>query len=162
MGDLTRCLREHRGLGGYCDAGEAEGGQVVGLARGDDVVVDDHFGVFPDGAGVNDIVFDREEGSGALAFQHVRGAEHPGSVADGGCQLALLGDVADELDGFGMAADEVGRKAAGCDDAVEVFGAGGIVRDIGLTGVAELAGIAFAGGRAGTRLPFPGTSDRRG
>lgn len=127
----------------------AEGGEIVGLARGDEVAVDHDFSVFPRCAGVDHVVFDGKEGSDAAAFEHVvGGAETPAAVADGGNEFALRVDIGDELVGFGVTADMVGRVAAGGDETIEVRCRDFVVRFVGHAGVAQFRRVRCAGFRA--------------
>src|SRR5207244_10261515 len=100
----------------------AEGGDVVGPARGDEVTVHHHLLVNPLGARIDHIVLDREEGGGLLALDDARAGEHPARVADGCYHLALLGGLAHQLHHALVAAHHVGRIAAGHDHRVELDG----------------------------------------
>src|SRR5258707_9774061 len=90
---------------------------------------------------VDDVVFDGEEAGGLLALERLRRAEDPGAVADGRDDLALLGHFGDEPENALGAAEEVGREAAGDDDAVEVVGRDVLDALVAFRWVAELAGI---------------------
>ena len=121
-----------------------EGGQIVGGAAGDDVAVADAGSVLPDAAGVFDVVANGEEAGHFPTLEAFRRAEHPGTVADGREDLALLAGLGDQVDHRRMSAHVVGRIAAGDDDRVEVGRldlAGG---DVGLGGISVLRGVGFA------------------
>src|SRR5207248_4127150 len=68
----------------------AEGRQIVGVARRDQIAVDDDLGVLPVAAGGHEVVLDREERRRLAAFEDPRRDEHPARVADGGDDFPLL------------------------------------------------------------------------
>src|SRR6476659_9306750 len=125
----------------YLDGFAAEGGEILGLAGGDQIPVDHDFGVGVDAAGVNDIVLDGKEAGGVAAFESASGTEDPGAVADGCDEFAFGIDIANEMDGPRMTANVVGCVATGNDHAVEMRRAGGMVRQIARDRVADFAQI---------------------
>ena len=98
-----------------------EGGDVVGLAAGDELAVDHDFFVAPPGAGVAQVGLQAGPAGQVLAFDQVGVDQRPRAVADGGDGLVLAAEFADEGDGFGVQAQLVGiGDAAGQDQGVEV------------------------------------------
>ena len=80
----------------------------------------DHRGVFPHGAGVDQVVLDARRAGDPHAAIDAGRDRNPAAVADGGHQLAGGGELAHQLQHLGVAAELVGHEAAGHDQAVEI------------------------------------------
>src|SRR5215212_7495747 len=78
-----------------------EGGDVVGLAAGDESVVRDDLFVNPLRARVNQVGLDGRPGGHRAAFDRARFDERPGAVADCRDGLARVEERLDEGDGLG-------------------------------------------------------------
>src|ERR1700694_576563 len=74
----------------------AERIKVAGIARCDDAVIDNDLGIFPFGAGIDDISLDRLVRCHPATFGKAGLDQQPGCVADGGDDLLLIVDVLDE------------------------------------------------------------------
>src|ERR1700722_19244836 len=135
---------ENRASRQHFDRSAAEGGQIFGLAGGDQIPVHHHLGILEDRAGIDHVVSNREEAGGAAAFQNTGRAEDPWSMADRRDQFPFGIHIAHELIGLRMAADVIGRIAAGNHPAIVVARIGLIVGESALSRITKLAGIRFA------------------
>jgi amino acid efflux transporter len=103
----------------------AEGGQVVGVAAGDEVAVLDDLLVDPFGPGVAQVGLEAGPAGDGAAAHDVGLDEGPRRVADRRDGLAAGDEVADERDGVRVGAQRVGvRDAAGEHERVEVVDRG--------------------------------------
>jgi hypothetical protein len=101
----------------------AEGGDVFGLAAGDEVAVLHNLLVDPVGAGVFEIGVDGGPGGDGLTFDDVGLDQAPGAVADGGDGFAGFDELFNEGYGVLVGAEDVGVDlAAGEDEGVVVGG----------------------------------------
>lgn len=102
-----------------------EGGDVVGVAAGDNALVHDDLLVDPFGAAEGEFVFQAGPAGHFQAFADAGFAEAPGAVADGGDGCAVVVERTDELHGVRVQAELVGVDgAAGQEEAVVVAGVG--------------------------------------
>ena len=123
------------------DDGPAEIGEIVGLAAGDEVAVDDDRSILPDGAGIDEVVFDAGRARDADAAVNAGRDRNPAAVADRGDEFFGFGELAHETFYFFVAAKFIGHEAAGDHDAVEVVALHEGDRSIRATRVAVLAAI---------------------
>jgi len=110
------------GFGQGCDDLVAEGGDVFGLAAGDEVAVLDDFFVDPGGAGVFEVGVDGGPGGDGLSFDDVGFDQAPGAVADGGYGFSRFYELLDEGDGVFVGAELVGVDLAAREDEGIVVG----------------------------------------
>ena len=105
------------------------------------------FRVDPLAAGVDHIVFDREEGGHLAAADNVGRHQHPAGMADGRHQLAGLGGSSHQIHHGRMAAHHVRRIPAGDNDPVEIFNPNRIGRGVDLGRQTGLAMVGFGAAR---------------
>jgi hypothetical protein len=113
-----------RGLGLLVERDQrlGEGGDVLGLAAGDDIAVGHRFLVHHLAAGVAQVGTDRGPARDPAAPDHVRLHQQPRPVADGGDRLAGLGEGADRRDDALVHPELVGILGAPGQDERVVFG----------------------------------------
>ena len=104
--------------------GAAECGKVIRFAGGDYVSVHDALFVQPLGPGVHHVMTDRHETGRLPAFQRIRAAEHPSTVADRGENLLRFGSLPDEPDHRFIPPHEVRTPSSGDHDSVKVGSVG--------------------------------------
>ncbi|PAV92551.1 hypothetical protein WR25_25866 [Diploscapter pachys] len=99
-----------------------QGGEIIGVAAGDEALVDDDLLIDPIAAGVADVGLQAGEGRERAALHHIRLDQGPGRVTDGGDGLAGFEEGVDEGDDLLRGAQLVGADAAaGDDEAVELI-----------------------------------------
>ncbi len=121
------------------DDGPAEGREIVGLSRCDEVLVDDDLLVDIVGPGILQIVLDGEEAGRPSPFEDPRGDENPTAMTDPGDHGASLEDLSNQPVHGVMAAQDIGGEAAGDDDGVDRGGSQLLRRGVRCCRVAELA-----------------------
>lgn len=135
------------GAAEHLDEFGVEGGEVVGLAAGDEVAVFDHFLVVPVGSGVAEVGAERGPGRQLAVADHVGFDQGPGGVADGADGLVRGEEGLAE--GDGVEAELVGVHGVVGEDVVDVrVGVGefdvdvNFLAPVGLVPGADLAGLS--------------------
>ena len=72
------------------DDRQAELGQIIGSAAGDEVAVSHHWQILVLGSRVDQVIADSDKARGSLPGHDARGDQNPGSVADRRQHLAVL------------------------------------------------------------------------
>src|SRR5438132_1002742 len=93
----------------------AEGGNVVHDSSPYKVAIAESRFIHPDGARVDEVVFDAERAGGTAPAQDAGRDGHEPAVADDGDDLSGTVHGLHELKDFGVATHLVGRPAAGYD-----------------------------------------------
>src|SRR5476649_339996 len=98
----------------------AKGSEVARRAAGNQVAVHDDRLIYPNAAGVLQIVLDAERAGDAFAFQDFRRGRNPAAMTDEGDEFVLLEKLARERKHLGVAPQFVRHKTARHEQSAEI------------------------------------------